>query len=105
MASKVKAAKDSEKLKTVSSTSKKVSEATAQVIATCRACASQLAENEAEIDLMSLSVHHSKKLEMEVQIKVLELEKLLEKHREKLFAIRKHQYAKSKNSENNDEDD
>ena len=44
---------------------------------------------------MSLSVHHSKKLEMEVQIRVLELEKMLEKQREKLFAIRKHHYAKS----------
>ena len=95
MASKVKADKSSEKLSTVSATSKKVSQATAEVIATCRACANQLAETEADIDLMSLSVHHSKKLEMEVQIKCLELEKMLEKQREKLFALRKHQYAKS----------
>ena len=107
MASKVKADKNSEKLLTVSATSKKVSQATAEVIATCRACANQLAENGAEnIDFMSLSVHHSKKLEMEVQIKCLELEKMLEKQREKLFAIRKHQYAKSSSDDKvNQEED
>ena len=106
MASKVKADKNSEKLLTVSATSKKVSQATAEVIATCRACANQMAENEVDnIDLMSLSVHHSKKLEMEVQIKCLELEKMLEKQREKLFAIRKHQYAKANNNKQDEGED
>ena len=94
LASKVKARKGSKKLEVLSTTSKTVGEATAQVIATCRACASQLAASENEVDLMALSVHQSKRLEMEVQIKVLELESQLEKQREKLFAIRKHQYAK-----------
>ena len=68
------------------------------MIAQCRACATQLAESEHDVDLMTLSVHQSKRLEMEVQIKVLELETQLEKQRQKLFSIRKHQYA-SKDSD------
>lgn len=95
LASKVKAKQGSQKLVALSSSSKSVGEATAQVIATCRACASQLAESEQEVDLSQLSVHQSKRLEMEVQIKVLELETMLEKQRQKLFAIRKLQYARS----------
>ena len=50
-------------------------------------------------DLRKLSVHQSKRLEMEIQIKVLELETQLGKEREKLFSLRKLQYA---NSEEND---
>lgn len=100
LASRVKAKKDSERMETLSSSSKSVASATATVIATCRSCASQreAAENSDEIDLKAMSVHQTKRLEMEAQIKVLELETLLEKQREKLFAIRKHQYAKSEKS-------
>lgn len=105
LASRVKARKDSKHLTELSSSSKTVGEATAHVIATCRACASQLAESEQQVDLNSLSVHQSKRLEMEVQIKVLELETQLDKQRQKLFAIRKLQYANSNKgaTQNNDE--
>lgn len=95
LTSRVKARKQSEKLLALSTRSKAVSEATATVIATCRASAIQKADEDNKIDLMSLSVHQSKRLEMEVQIRVLELEALLEKQRKKLFDIRKHQYAQS----------
>ena len=98
----VKARKESEKLDRLSSSSKSVAEKTAFVVATARACASQMAESENEIDLMALSVHQSKRLEMEVQIKVLELETTLEKQREKLFNIRKLSYAKNPDEETNE---
>ncbi len=103
LASRVKARPQSEKLDQLSASSKSVAEATAKVIATCRACALQVAESEDDIDLMSLTVHQSKRLEMEVQIRVLELETLLEKQRSKLFAIRKHQYANAKDNETKSE--
>lgn len=63
------------------------------MIATTRACYN-ITENET-IDLDSLSVHQTKRLEMEIQIKVLELETKLENERKKLFALRKKQYAAS----------
>ena len=97
LASRVKAKKESEKLDRLSSSSKSVAEKTAFVVATARACASHMTERENEVDLSALSVHQSKRLEMEVQIKVLELETTLEKQRKKLFEIRKHQYAKNNN--------
>ena len=97
LASRVKAKKESEKLDRLSSSSKSVAEKTAFVVATARACASHMTERENEVDLTALSVHQSKRLEMEVQIKVLELETTLEKQRKKLFEIRKHQYAKNNN--------
>ena len=99
LASRVKARKESVKLDHLSSSSKSVAEKTAVVVATARACASQMDESENEVDLMALSVHQSKRLEMEVQIKVLELETTLEKQRKKLFDIRKHQYSKSDQSD------
>ena len=68
-----------------------VAEATAQVIATSRACYSA-AENEG-VDLDKLSFHQGKRMEMEIQIKVLELENQLELERKKLFSLRKRQYA------------
>jgi huntingtin interacting protein 1 len=75
-----------------------VAEATAQVIATSRACHSA-AENEG-VDLEKLSFHQGKRMEMEIQIKVLELENRLELERKKLFSLRKRQYAA-----NNGDDD
>lgn len=105
LTSRVKARKQSEKLQVLSSCSKAVSEATATVIATCRASAIQKADEDNQVDLMSLSVHQSKRLEMEVQIRVLELEALLEKQRKKLFDIRKHQYARNDASQSTTDDD
>lgn len=98
IASKVKARSDSEKLQNLKTSSKTVAESTAEVIATCRTInnADGVEENN---DLRKLSVHQSKRLEMEIQIKVLELETQLGKEREKLFSLRKLQYA---NSEEND---
>ena len=68
-----------------------VAEATAQVIATSRACYSA-AENEG-VDFDKLSFHQSKRMEMEIKIKVLELETQLDRERQKLFSLRKGQYS------------
>lgn len=101
VASKVKAKKDSQNMAALSSASKKVAEATAQVIAISR---SSFASSEVEkIDFDKLSFHQSKRLEMEIQIKVLELETNLQKEREKLFSLRKRQYAANGNDADNQE--
>ena len=97
IASKVKARSDSEKLKHLKSSSKDVAESTAQVIATCRTV-SNACENDDNADFSSLSVHESKKKEMEIQIEVLTLETQLERQRKNLFSLRKLQYA---NNESN----
>jgi huntingtin interacting protein 1 len=70
-----------------------VAEATAQLIATSRACYSA-AENEG-VGLEKLSFHQIKRMEMEIQIKVLELETQLQREQQKLFSLRKRQYAAS----------
>lgn len=44
------------------------------------------------LDFTHLSLHQAKRLEMEVQVKVLELESSLEKERVKLAEIRKRHY-------------
>ena len=97
IASKVKARSDSNNLQNLKSSSKVVADATAQVIATCRTISN--ADAEEDNDLLTLSVHQSKRLEMEIQIKVLELETQLDKQRQKLFSLRKLQYANNDNNE------
>ena len=101
IASKVKARAESEKLQNLKSSSKVVAESTAQVIATCKTINNDKEDGEKDEDFTTLSVHQSKRLEMEIQIKVLELETQLEKQREKLFSLRKLQYATANANENN----
>ncbi|CAB4066000.1 HIP1 [Lepeophtheirus salmonis] len=91
IASKVKADPKSDNLKTLTSRSKLVTEATAKVIAVCRTT-SQIREDEKDLDFSSLTPHQTKLLEMETQVKVLELESDLEKERKKLFEYRKLHY-------------
>lgn len=44
------------------------------------------------MDFTKMSVHQSKLLEMEAQVKVLELEKQLENEKSKLYRLRKQNY-------------
>eukprot|EP00096_Caligus_rogercresseyi_P009465 TRINITY_DN3222_c0_g1_i2.p1 TRINITY_DN3222_c0_g1~~TRINITY_DN3222_c0_g1_i2.p1 ORF type:complete len:938 (-),score=274.97 TRINITY_DN3222_c0_g1_i2:488-3301(-) len=94
IASKVKADPKSDNLKKLTLQSKVVTEATARVIAVCRTT-SQIREDEKDLDFSSLTPHQSKLLEMETQVKVLELESDLEKERKKLFEYRKLHYNHS----------
>lgn len=45
-----------------------------------------------DTDLSGLSLHQAKRLEMEAQVRVLELEKALETERLKLSALRRYHY-------------
>ena len=44
------------------------------------------------MDFTNLSLHQTKRLEMEAQVKVLELEKQLENEKKKLYSLRKQHY-------------
>lgn len=44
------------------------------------------------MDFTKLSLHQTKRLEMEAQVKVLELEKQLEVEKNKLYKLRKQHY-------------
>lgn len=44
------------------------------------------------MDFTNLSLHQTKRLEMEAQVKVLELEKQLENEKKKLYQLRKQHY-------------
>jgi huntingtin interacting protein 1 len=45
------------------------------------------------LDVSKLSLHQTKRLEMESQVRVLSLENELEKERQKLGSLRKHHYS------------
>jgi huntingtin interacting protein 1 len=75
----------------LSSSSKKVSEATGNVVATAKTC-SALIEDTDDMDFSKLSLHQAKRLEMESQVRLLELESLLTKERTKLSSLRRQHY-------------
>jgi huntingtin interacting protein 1 len=71
--------------------SKNVSQSTATVVATARDCGQRLEEDQ-DLDFTKLSLHQAKTKEMEVQVKVLELEQALQVERMKLASLRKQNY-------------
>ncbi|XP_035220709.1 huntingtin-interacting protein 1-like [Stegodyphus dumicola] len=91
IASRVKADRGSEKLAKVSQASKSVTQATGQVVATAKSCAEMVEESE-EMDFSKLTLHQAKRLEVESQVRVLELESMLVKERVKLSSLRKKHY-------------
>ena len=94
VASRVKAERESTKLAALQTASKSVSSATASVIGVVKAGRETLEEEEA-LDFANYTPHESKKMEMESQVKVLELESSLEKERVKLGQLRKNNYRSS----------
>ena len=50
------------------------------------------------MDFTKLTVHQSKVLEMNAQVKILELEKLLEQEKNKLYNLRKQTYKNTNGS-------
>ncbi|CAN7986227.1 unnamed protein product, partial [Ixodes pacificus] len=91
VASKVKAARGSERLSALSKASRGVSEATGNVVATAKACA-QMVEDSEVLDFSRLTLHQAKRLEMDSQVRVLELESSLQKERVQLAGLRKRHY-------------
>ncbi|XP_055941623.1 huntingtin-interacting protein 1-like [Argiope bruennichi] len=104
IASRVKAERGSEKMLKVSQASKQVTEATGQVVATAKSCAEMVEESE-EMDFSKLTLHQAKRLEVESQVRVLELESMLVKERVKLAGLRKKHYQLAGASEGWEEED
>lgn len=86
----VKADPKSSRLANLSLKSRKVTEATAQVIATVKSCREQIEET--QDDLAGMTLHQAKRIEMEVQVKVIQLETDLERERRRLLALRRRHY-------------
>ncbi|XP_038112693.1 huntingtin-interacting protein 1 isoform X4 [Culex quinquefasciatus] len=91
VASRVKAPRGSQNLNALGSASKQVTQATGIVVATAKDCSQRL-EDSQDLDLGSLTVHQAKTREMEIQVKVLELEQALQMERMRLAAFRKKNY-------------
>ncbi|XP_046399860.1 huntingtin-interacting protein 1 isoform X2 [Ischnura elegans] len=104
IASKVKASRDSANLHALSDASKAVARATGAVVATAKDCSQLVAEQE-DFDVSRLSLHQAKTLAMESQVRVLELESLLQKEREKVSTLRRHHYQLGGELEGWDEKD
>ena len=61
------------------------------VVATAKDCSQRL-EDTQDLDLTKLTIHQAKTREMEVQVKVLELEQALQVERMRLAALRRKNY-------------
>ncbi|XP_055619994.1 huntingtin-interacting protein 1 isoform X2 [Toxorhynchites rutilus septentrionalis] len=91
VASRVKAPRGSQNLAALGTASKNVTQATGIVVATAKDCSQRL-EDSQDLDLGSLTVHQAKTKEMEIQVKVLELEQALQTERMRLATFRKKNY-------------
>lgn len=91
VASRVKANRNSNNLAALSEASREVTQATASVVATAKSC-SQLVEETEDLDISGLTLHQAKRLEMEAQVRILELEQTLETERLRFAALRRHHY-------------
>lgn len=91
IASRVKAPKESQNLSALSQASRNVTQATGAVVATAKSCGQRLEESQ-DLDLTKLTVHQAKTLEMEIQVKVLELEQALQVERSRLASFRRKNY-------------
>ncbi|KAL8599980.1 hypothetical protein ACOMHN_038979 [Nucella lapillus] len=91
VASKVKSDRNSSNLRELSKASKKVNTCTGTVVASAKSGA-QIVEDAGLMDFSHMSLHQTKQMEMNVQIRVMELETDLEKERKKLGDLRKQHY-------------
>ncbi|XP_044015037.1 huntingtin-interacting protein 1-like isoform X2 [Aphidius gifuensis] len=91
VASRVKADRNSNNLAKLSEASREVTQAVGSVVAIAKSC-SQLIEENDDLDVSGLTLHQAKRLEMEAQVRVLELEQALETERLRLAALRRHHY-------------
>ncbi|XP_078681189.1 huntingtin-interacting protein 1-like isoform X3 [Branchiostoma floridae x Branchiostoma belcheri] len=103
-ASKVKAEKNSATLKELRAASKGVANATANVVATTKSGQAQIEESDT-MDFSAMSLTTIKRLEMDSQVHVLELESSLTKERQKLSDLRKKHYQLAGVSEGWDEEE
>ncbi|PAA49961.1 hypothetical protein BOX15_Mlig002007g4 [Macrostomum lignano] len=91
VASRVKANPKSFSLQQLQTASKGVSEATGQVVAQAKSAAEAIEDRDA-LDFSALSITQTKRMEMNSQVRLLELEAELEKERAKLGELRRRHY-------------
>lgn len=95
VSSRVKAPRGSAHLAGLAAASREVTQATGGVVATVKDSQQRLDDQQDQLDLSKLSVHQAKTLEMEIQVKVLELEQGLQQERLRLAAFRRKNYRES----------
>ncbi|XP_064620055.1 huntingtin-interacting protein 1-like isoform X2 [Lineus longissimus] len=98
VASRVKADPKSKSLADLTSASKGVTQATGNVVASAKAGASMIEEKDT-MDFSQVSLTQAKRMEMNSQVRVLQLENDLEKERVKLAELRKKHYQLAGESE------
>ncbi|XP_028396824.1 huntingtin-interacting protein 1-like [Dendronephthya gigantea] len=91
-ASKVKALPRSSKLSALTTASKSVAEATGNVVASAKTGSEMIEDSKTVPDYSKLSLTQAKRLEMDSQVRVLELESQLEKERKRLGELRRTHY-------------
>lgn len=91
IASKVKAERNSQKLADLTKASRSVTQATGTLVATVKDCNAQL-EQQSELELAKLTPSQIKTMEMEIHVKVLEIEQALQTQRQKLASFRREHY-------------
>jgi hypothetical protein len=96
VSSRVKADSNSSNLKKLLDAKTQVTQLTGKLVASAKSCTEIIDDdqllNNMDKSLNTLSFHQTKKLEIETQVKVLQLEKMLEQERQKLSKIRKQHY-------------
>lgn len=91
IASKVKADRESTNLAQLTVASRQVSEATGSLVATVKSHIEQV-EQSNEVDLGTLSLHQTRRRQMDCQVRVLELQCELERERNRLASLRRLEY-------------
>ncbi|CAD5123527.1 DgyrCDS11865 [Dimorphilus gyrociliatus] len=104
VASKVKASSGSKAMSRLSEASKGVTKATGTVVACAKSGSKRIVE-ESLMDYSKITLHQAKRLEMDSQVKVLELESALEKERIHFAELRKRHYQLAGESEGWDAED
>ncbi|KAI1729960.1 ANTH domain-containing protein [Ditylenchus destructor] len=104
VSSRVKADKDSQKMKELGAASKSVNGYTASVVAAVKSGQQSLAD-EKLLDFTHFSLHEAKKEEMESQVRCLELEASLQGERKRLASLRKQHYHMASLVHNNQSND
>ncbi|XP_055701906.1 huntingtin-interacting protein 1 isoform X2 [Phlebotomus papatasi] len=100
VASRVKAPRGSSNLSALGTASKGVTQSTAAVVATAKDCTKRM-EDSQDLDLEKLTVHQAKMMEMELKVRVLELEQSLESERLLLAAFRRKNYQSGEDGAKN----
>lgn len=95
VSSRVKAPRGSVLLSELGQASRQVTQATGGVVATVKDSQRRLDDQQDQLDLSTMSVHQAKTLEMEIQVKVLELEQALQQERLRLASFRRKNYRES----------